>query len=68
MDQIFYSSKIDYISYVSKSIVNLIDTKFKAMEKIQKETCIKFEERRKNQHEELVSSIISNMPFGMVTI
>ena len=36
------------------------------MEKIEKETCIKFEERSKNQHKELVPLMISNMPLSMV--
>ena len=46
-----YGSDIALISYES---VNLISTKFQAMEKIEKETCIKFEERSNNLHEELV--------------
>ena len=29
------------------------------MEKIEKETCIRFEDRRENQHQDLVSLIIS---------
>ena len=31
----------------------------KAMEKIEKETCIRFEDRGENQHQDLVSFIIS---------
>jgi len=34
------------------------------MEKIEKETCIKFEERSNNLHQELVSLRISEMTLG----
>ena len=57
-----YSIKIVYFIifwlYGSKSLLVtfIIDT-FKAMRKIEEVTCIKFEERSKNHHQELVSYI-----------
>ena len=42
------------LNFESCTMYTLLNFEFKAMEKIEEVTCIKFEERRKNNHKELV--------------
>ena len=42
------------LNFESCTMYTLLNFQFKAMEKIEEVTCIKFEERRKNNHKELV--------------